>query len=606
MRPVHRFARGVSLRLALLLGFCAVPRLCGAMEEISAAEIARGPSPQRIAALVDEAATRGWGALVEPLRTAAMSAYETRPEQAQAWYFLYRWAALLGQPESKALPAWINAVNRAKAGHPNMERSYQPGRGSLAACWSRELQLFAAGSANFSAEFFKTLTPLDHPLESLNILQTLYAAEPARFADYQNLAIAIAVVYDVPPPPDWPHGQVNATALPRRLPAPLEAFNYWVKKDRGNLTAHRLRRLPASELKFVVDVAAPFTELDWAQRNVSLPLDDFAQTYNLVKYRKDRLAQSQSVWPLPRYDLPTILAQGGICVDQAYFAATAGKARGIPTLLFRGAGLDGRHAWFGFLAPNGWMLDAGRYAEQKFVAGLAYDPQTWTNISDHELLFLTERFRALPTYAVSLLHTEFAIEYLRTGQPAAASKAAREAVNRERRHHQAWEVLLQATVASEADARSAEGVMREAALALRKYPELEVSFTRRLAASLRARGETSAAAAAEQHVAVKYREDRSDLTYAEAAEMVQRSIDGDDLPARIRVFNRMLEIYGRGAGVDFYDKVVTPFIEHLRKEGQLPAALQSIDRVRRTLRVEKGSQLEQELDELAAKIKRGG
>ena len=584
----------------------ASPLVATAMEEISAAEVARGPSPQRITTLVDEAATRGWGALVDPLHAAAMSAYESRPEEAQAWYFLYRWAALLGQPEGKALPTWIDAVNHAKAGHPNMSASYHASAGSLSALCSREWQLYAVGSAAFSEEFFATFTSLDNPLETLRILQTLYAADPARFAEYQNLAIAIAVVYDVPPPPDWPHGQVSSAALPRRLPDPLETFNYWVKKDRTNVTAHRLRRLPANELKFVVDVVAPFTELDWAQRNVSPPLGDFAQAYSLVKYRKDRLEKNQFAWPLPHYDLPTILAQGGICVDQAYFAAMAGKARGIPTLLFRGAGLDGRHAWFGFLSPNGWVLDAGRYAEQKFVAGLAYDPQTWTNISDHELLFLTERFRALPGYKVSLMHTAFATEFLRGGQPAAAIKAAREAVNRERRHHQAWEVLLKATLASGADARSAEGVMREAAMALQRYPELEVSFTRRLVASLRSRGETSAAAAAEQHLAVKYRDNRSDLTYAEAAEMMQRSIAQDDLSTRIRVFNKMLDAYGRGAGVDFYDKVVTPFIEHLREQGQVPVALQTLDRARRTLRVEKGSQLEQEFDALVTRLKRGG
>ena len=40
--------------------------------------------------------------------------------------------------------------------------------------------------------------------------------------------------------------------------------------------------------------------------------------------------------------LPLILQEGGLCVDQAYFAAMVGKAKGVPTLLFRGAGLDGR------------------------------------------------------------------------------------------------------------------------------------------------------------------------------------------------------------------------------------------------------------------------
>ena len=48
-----------------------------------------------------------------------------------------------------------------------------------------------------------------------------------------------------------------------------------------------------------------------------------------------------------------------------------GKAKGVPTLLFRGVGLDGRHAWFGFLDSDGhWELDCGRYADQKLTVSL--------------------------------------------------------------------------------------------------------------------------------------------------------------------------------------------------------------------------------------------
>ena len=605
MRAKPCFARNVNLRLALLLGVCSVARLSG-MEGVTATELARGPSPQRVAALVEEGAHGGWGSAVEPLRATAFRAYETRPDVAPAWYHLYRWAELLATSENQATKSWIDAVQAAKAGHPNMARRYQANNTPLAAIWSRELQRDALGSAAFSEEFFSTLSPLDNLPEVLRILQLLYTPDPTRFAEYQNLALAIAVVYDVPPPPDWPHWQVDPDALPRQLPAPADAFAYWIKKDRANVSAHRLRRLPAAELKYLVDVVAPFSELEWAQRNIAPPLGDFAQAYNLVKYREDRVTLNQPIWPLSHYDLPTIFATGGICVDQAYFAATAGKARGIPTLLFHGAGRDGRHAWFGFLSPTGWVLDAGRYAEQKFVAGLACDPQTWTDISDHELLFLTERFRALPPYKLSLLHADFAAEYLHHGQPAAAVKAAREAVNRERRNFAAWEVLVQATAAGNGDARVQEDVLREAATAMQKYPELELRFRRRLIASLRDRGENSAAAAEEQHLAAKYRDNRSDLSYAEAAEMVNRSIAHDDLAGRIRVFNRVLDTYGRGAAIDFYDKVVTPFLRHLRDGHELAAARQALERARRTLRVEPGSQLDQEMNRMAEQFKKQG
>src|SRR5262249_4854612 len=154
----------------------------------------------------------------------------------------------------------------------------------------------------------------------------------------------------------------------------VDAFNYWVRLDRANVTLHRLKRLPAGELKFVVDTVTPFAELTWAQANAAPPLAELDKTYSAIKYRQDRLQAGVFQWVGPDYKLATILSAGGICVDQAYYATNAGKARGVPTLLFRGAGLDGRHAWFGYLSATGWKLDVGRYAEQKFVVGLAYDP----------------------------------------------------------------------------------------------------------------------------------------------------------------------------------------------------------------------------------------
>jgi len=79
----------------------------------------------------------------------------------------------------------------------------------------------------------------------------------------------------------------------------------------------------------------------------------------------------------------------------------------------------------------------------------------------------------------------------------------------------------------------------------------------------------------------------------------------NDLATQIRVFNQVLDTTGRGAAVDYYDKVVAPFVQHLADEGQIPAALQALDRARRTLRVEPGRQLEQEMNELSARLKTG-
>jgi hypothetical protein len=577
------------------------------VEPFSAGELARLPTEERVRALVSESAARGWGSAVPTLRKAAFDAYETNSAYTSAWYYLFRWAELLATPHDRAIDGWIKAVEAAGVGHRNMPSRYEVKPGSLSARVSNELQQRLLGNPAVSEEFFSTLNAVDNPVEVLTTLQTIFAKEPGLFQEYVNLAIAIAVVYDVPPPEQWPHGQVSSALLPRKLPAPEVAFGYWARLDRVNGSMQRLRRLPASELKFVVDNVAPFSELDWARKQVSVEWMNFAKVYDLVSYRQDRLQRNQYAWPGADYRLERILAEGGICVDQAYFASVAGKAKGIPTLLFRGSGLDGRHAWFGFLDhQQRWQLDAGRYAEQKFVVGYAYDPQTWGNLNDHEVMFISERFRSLPTYKLSVLHTLFAREYLRDNQSTLALKAAREAVNRERRNLQAWHVLLHAQqLAAPEDLRARETVLREALLVFQKYPDLENAFSKQLGELLRARGETSLATFEAQRLAQKYHAGRSDLSVERAAETLKSSVQEHDLAAQIRTYNRLLETSGKGGGIDFFDKVVTPFALHLAREGQIPAAIQAVERARGALRVDSGKQLEIELNELVAQLRTG-
>jgi len=594
-------ARFVLLALLLLAPVLAQENL-----PIPAEEIARAPTPARVAALVDRATAQGWGSVMPALRTAAQQAYETSSGYAPAWYYLYRWARLLGTPYNKAIQDWITALDAVRGGHPNMAASYESRPGSLSAGLTRELQLALLGNPALSEEFFQLLSPLDNPSEVLAVLQKIHRQDAALFGSFPSLALAIAVVYDVPPPPWWPHGQVNKNSLPRKLPAPEQVFAYFARLERTNGTLQRLGRLPADELKFLVDFVAPFSELDWARKTVPSGLADLDKAYAMVKYRKDRLAANQYEWPGAGYSLATILQQGGICVDQAYFASTTGKAKGIPTLMFRGAGLDGRHAWFGYLDANQrWQLDCGRYAEQKYVVGLAFDPQTWSDINDHELLFITERFRALPTYKLSVMHTEFAADYLREGKVDRAMKAAREAVNRDRRNLEGWNTLLQAQAALSPDPRAREAILREAVLAFQKYPDLEISFSRQLIEVLRLRGEKSLAGFEEQRLATKYQANRADLGIEQAAATIARSLQEDDMATQIKVFNRVLDTAGRGASTDFYDKVVAPFVMHLATHNQVPGALQAVERARRTLRVEPGSQLENELTALAERVKSG-
>ena len=592
-------------RATSFLLFAVLARLA-AQPVVPEGEALQPPSPSRLAVLQAAAQRDGWAPQTAALRVAAIRAYELdHLAAAEAWFHVYRWAALFGQSEAHFIPAWIQAVEAAKVAHPNMPQSYAPRDQPLGHALSPELQAWLLGNASFATEFFSVLSPVDYLPNVFQILNELHHRDSGRFKTYANLALAIAVVYDVPPPPSWPHGQVSAESLSRKFPPAAEAFAWWTHEDQIGRTYHRLARLGADELKFVVDTAAPLAELEWAGKISDYPLSQLARAYTIIRYRTDRLANNNPVWPGRTYKLTDILKEGGICVDQTYFATETGKARGVPTLFFHGAGNDGRHAWFGFLdANNQWQLDAGRYAEQKFVTGFARDPQTWAEFSDHDLRFLSEHFRALPSFQQSRIHAEFAADFLAAGQFDAAARAARKAVNFERRNQTGWEILIAAGQKSGRDAKTVENVMREAALAFQRYPDLEAAYVNRVAASLRTRGQTSEAEAEVSHIATKNKDrGRADLSVSQARDILQRAIATQQLPAQISAYNAVVDNFGRGAGIGFLDDIVRPFAEHLVQLHQPAEAMHAVARARQALKVEPNSQLEQEFARLVKELK---
>jgi hypothetical protein len=571
--------------------------------EIPDSEPAQAPSAQRVAALQAEAAQLGWAAVAPQLRSVAVRTYERQGAQAQAWYYLYRWADLFGQTGNEAVSRWTGVVQRSRAGYGQGFAGVHPTDQPLGDLAPPDLQAYVMGSRDFSDQFFTLLSPLDHPMMVLHTLAVLWRRSPADFRDYSNLAIAIAVVYDVPPPPFWPHRQVTQQALPRGLLPPAEVFGFFVKSDRAGVLLQPLGKLPASELKYVVDTSANLDELFWAQQTVRLPLAALGKAYESVRYRRDRLAAKTAIWPLASYRLPEILQTGGICVDQAYFAAMVGKAKGVPTLMFQGAGLDGHHAWFGFLDGDGhWQLDCGRYLYQEYAVGFAIDPQTWTIISDHELKFLNEGFRRLPLFETSVVHRQFAELYLENGANAAAAKAARAGVSIEPRNLDAWYLLLAAQERIRTPPKQVEMTLEEAALIFQRYADIEADFKRRLAGSLRGRGEASAADLLEHSVAKEDETSRESLNVQQAYDILQSSLQKKDIDASVKTYYSVLNSFGNGAGIVFFHQVVQPFVEFLLSNERPSEAVQAVGRARKVMRVEPNSQLDIELGALMDRV----
>jgi len=534
----------------------------------------------------------------------SISAYELRQEDAaSAWYHVARWCDLFHQSQNALGRHFLEELNQGRGIHRNIDQRAvfdlpdEPVVGLL----TDETIGWLLADREFAEGFFSQITPYDCVPNVLRILQTLRSADVRVFGEYEQLACAIALVYDEPPPPDWPHWQVSEKVLPRKLPDPLLAFKFLVDADQRRVTLQKLGTLSAGELKFTVDLAAPFSELTWAQNKVKFPLGELVKSYESVRYRPDRIRADQYTWLDETYSLADILRTGGICVDQAYFATQAGKARGVPTLLFGGAGQDGRHAWFGYLGSNRqWVLDAGRYEEQKYVTGVAFDPQSWLPLSDHEVSFLSEGFRRLSPYRQSWQQQVFAELYLRLSNKAAAATAARKAVNYERRNIEAWELLLKASAGQPALVR--EGLMVEAAQAMQRYPDLNARFVLQRVASLRARGEVSSAELEERTLARRGRVGgRTDMGVDQAVAIMDKAASGDLL----RVYRQVLQQYGRGAGMDFYDRVTHPLVARMFKEKQNKDALQVIALTRAALKPEPDSQFDREMKALAESAKLG-
>lgn len=580
-----------------------VSAVSGAME-IPAAQSLRPPTAGWIKQTLSNSMGVDWTEVeYASVAAARIAAAANRTEAMEGWLLVTQWARLLNSNQQQALNRWIIALNSARLGHANIPRDFRPTDESLRALVSNEFVAAAMSDAGFSSSFFQLLSPYDNLAQVLIILDVIYRAEPAAFDRYSELALAIALVFDVPPPPQWPHGQVSNELVSRKQAEPLRVFRFWVESDKSRSTLHRLTNLKASELKFVVDAAAPFAELVWAREKQNFNFGNLPRAYDAISYRTDRVEQNQFSWPGSSYKLSAILAEGGICVDQGYFAGQVGKARGVPTLLFRGAGLDGRHAWFGYLdARKTWQLDVGRYAEQTYVSGVAFDPQTWSDVNDHELAFLAERFRSLPRYRQSRAWLQMAREYLRAEEVDSALAAAKKATDLEPRHVEAWEVRVMAEQVADLNASVRENTWRQAARALQRYPDLYARFMRGALIVLRERGQTSRADHEERMLARKFTEDRSDIAITQAAKMLSRSM-ADDTPAtQLRVFESALRQFGLGAGMDAFDRLVRPFFERAVAEGRGKDAEVILRLTRRLIPAPAGSQFANELEALAESL----
>ncbi len=242
----------------------------------------------------------------------------------------------------------------------------------------------------------------------LNSLRNQFG--PERLAAFSNLTAAICAVHDQPPTPP---GRRPTTAA-----GPNELWAYYASNE--NRMQFGVRNMPVDLLAHVVDVTASIEELQWAVQRYGRD-QQVGNRYAEITYDDNafQTGAPKRIDALP-YTLQNIRQVGGVCTEQAYFAAHVGKAMGIPTVEVTSIGSAASHAWLGYLRVRGrqaaWDFDAGRYDEYKQYVGDFRDPLSGKNYDEGHVAFLSlmigvspeEIYRATAMHDTTRLFSKFA------------------------------------------------------------------------------------------------------------------------------------------------------------------------------------------------------
>ena len=230
----------------------------------------------------------------------------------------------------------------------------------------------------FAEKLFQTIAPEDKPRKVLACLNSLRAACGQRILRHGDLPIAFSVVWDTFVPK---HKQCD-------LPQCDLASSYAYYAANPKRLIFDFRKLPCCLLKYVVDSPTSIAERQWAVHTYGIR-NDIGKVFFDVPYDIWSLkGYRRKIRDVP-YTLPNLVEYGGVCVDQAYFAANVAKSLGVPATVVGGVGERGGHAWVGYVQWDGkrfaWNLNTGRYVSDHYYEGRTRDPQTRKAITDHTL-----------------------------------------------------------------------------------------------------------------------------------------------------------------------------------------------------------------------------
>ena len=453
--------------------------------------------------------------------------------------------------------------------------------------------------------FIEKLDPLDVPGQALTNLIRLSEANAADLHEYAALGVAYSLVFDQPFPQNWPHGQVAHDAVPIGDLDIVKRFNFYVQANRDKKTEQDLTTLSFENLKFLVDSEVSLSELAYAQKNKT-SYSQFADVYFSIQYDTTRVSATSAVyvWPNSSYTLADIAKDGGICIDQAYYADTIGKGRGIPTIRFTGYGMDGAHAWMGYLSNSGkWELDVGRYEQQDFPKGFAVDPQTWQPIDDSTLENLFKNGAKNPNYQPAMTALTWA--HLHRNDPSYAQMLD-DAHDIMPEWSGTWR-LQAALVDKSGDLDRIKKFYQDWVAQFGNFSEMKVEGQKRLYLDLKAANDPDADGLLKD-IVLQNRSEGFDLGIEAGAETMNEKLKAQDWDAARTAFERTIRDFGQQGGLTLYMKIIYPYVETCLHYQQIDQASHAVSFIDDQMSIDPTSQLGKDYTELKNQVaaKKGG
>jgi hypothetical protein len=444
--------------------------------------------------------------------------------------------------------------------------------------------------------FLGSLSPFDDGPKAAQILCRIRQAHPAAVQKLPQAAVAFAIVWDQPFPAGWPHMWTRQNACALGDSDPVRRFEWFFSAYQKKRFLLDPSKLTVRDLIYVVDTPLELGELEYVlQVNLKDPrrLDELFQQ---VPYDMGRMQRGELQWPHGSYKLIEVGKKGGICADQAFFVEQTGKSQGIPTILLTGQGVTGGHAWVGYMGESArWTMDVARYKSERYVAGAAWEPQTWRRVTDAQLRFLFKE----PATGPAVLRSRMLMLWAQINEDAAFQPRllglARAAWPR---NLDIWEMQAACLERRSMSFEQKQAVLRQWIVRFNEDPDMRFQGQTRLLQLYESTGNAPLADALRKEIIAENRSGRFDLALKLAAAPAIEAAQAGKWDAAEKVFEKVMAQFRQKAGGELFYSLVQPVIDAMAQHGEMPRAKRLFSSVRNLFQTPEGSTLDVDIRQM--------